>query len=178
LAMFRAPTSEGLDPETGQGDVFPDFTFGAHACEVAVDTETGEVTILKSVGAHDVGQSLNPQSVAGQIEGSALMGQGFALCEAIVQSNGVLVTPPFSDYLFPTAEDVPDTKAIILESRSGLGPFGAKGMGEPAFAPVAASIANAVADAIGVRVFELPITPERVIKALAPIPRPWSLAPR
>jgi len=105
--------------------------------------------------------------VAGQIEGSALMGQGFALCEEIVQRNGVLATPSFSEYLIPTAEDVPDIKAIILESRSGLGPFGAKGMGEPAFAPVAASIANAVADALGVRVFELPITPERVIDALA-----------
>ncbi len=104
--------------------------------------------------------------VAGQIEGSALMGQGFALCEEIVQRNGVLLTPSFSEYLIPTAEDMPETKAIILESRSGLGPFGAKGMGESAFAPVAASIANAVADAIGVRVFDLPITPERVIMAL------------
>lgn len=167
LAMFRAPTSEGLDPETGQGDVFPDFTFGAHACEVAVDIETGEVRVLKSIGAHDVGQSLNPQSVAGQIEGSALMGQGFALCEEIVQRNGVLMTPSLSEYLIPTSEDVPEIKSIILESRSGLGPFGSKGMGEPAFAPVAASIANAVADAISVRVFELPITPERVVKALA-----------
>jgi len=167
LAMFRAPTSEGLDPETGQGEVFPDFTYGAHACEVAVDTETGEVRVLKSVGAHDVGQSLNPQSVAGQIEGSALMGQGFALCEEIVQRDGVLLTPSLSEYLIPTSEDVPEIKAIVLESRSGLGPFGSKGMGEPAFAPVAASIANAVADAIGVRIFELPITPERVVKALA-----------
>ena len=167
LAMFRAPTSEGLDPETGQGEVFPDFTYGAHAVEVAVDTETGEVTVLKSVGAHDVGQALNPQSVAGQIEGSALMGQGFALCEQIIMQNGVLVTPSFSEYLIPTSEDVPETKAIILESRSGLGPFGAKGMGEPAFAPVAASIANAVADAIGVRIFDLPITPESVVTALA-----------
>lgn len=167
LAIFRAPTSNGLDPETGQGDVFPDFTYGAHACEVAVDSETGEVVVLKSVGAHDVGQSLNPQSVAGQIEGSALMGQGFALCEEVVQRDGVLMTPSLSEYLIPTSEDVPETKAIILESRSGLGPFGSKGMGEPAFAPVAASIANAVADAIGARIFELPISPERVIKALA-----------
>jgi CO/xanthine dehydrogenase Mo-binding subunit len=79
----------------------------------------------------------------------------------------VLVTPSFSEYLIPTSEDVPETKAIILESRSGLGPFGSKGMGEPAFAPVAASIANAVADAIGVRIFELPITSEKVINALA-----------
>ncbi len=99
------------------------------------NTETGEVAVLESVGAHDVGQSLNPQSVAGQIEGGALMGQGFASCEEIVQRNGVLVTPTFSEYLIPTSEDVPETKAIILESRSGLGPFGAKGMGEPAFAP-------------------------------------------
>jgi len=167
LAMFRAPTSAGLDPETGQGDVFPDFTYGAHAAEVAVDTETGEVRVLKSVGAHDVGQALNPQAVAGQIEGSALMGQGFALCEKIIMRDGVLVTPSLSEYLIPTAEDVPETKAIILESRSGLGPFGAKGMGEPAFSPVAASIANAVADAIGVRVFDLPITPEKVVEALA-----------
>ena len=167
LAMFKAPTSEGLDPETGQGEVFPDFTYGAHACDVAVDTETGEVTVLRSVGAHDVGQSLNPQSVAGQIEGSALMGQGFALCEEIVQRDGILLTPSLSEYLIPTSEDTPDTRAIIFESRSGLGPFGSKGMGEPAFAPVAASIANAVADAIGVRIFELPITPERVVRALA-----------
>lgn len=166
LAMFKAPTSEGLDPETGQGEVFPDFTYGAHAAEVAIDTETGEVTVLKSIGAHDVGQSLNPQSVAGQIEGSALMGQGFALCEEIVQRDGVLLTPSFSEYLIPTSEDVPDIRAIVLESRSGLGPFGSKGMGEPAFAPVAASIANAVADALGVRIFELPITPERVIEAV------------
>jgi CO/xanthine dehydrogenase Mo-binding subunit len=167
LAIFRAPTSDGIDPETGQGDVFPDFTYGAHAVEVAVDTETGEVTMLKSVGAHDVGQALNPQSVAGQIEGGALMGQGFALCEEIVMKDGVLMTPSFSEYLIPTSEDVPEIQAIVLESRSGLGPFGAKGMGEPAFAPVAASIANAVADAIGARVYDLPITPEKVVMALA-----------
>jgi CO/xanthine dehydrogenase Mo-binding subunit len=81
--------------------------------------------------------------------------------------DGVLMTPSFSEYLIPTSEDVPEIQAIVLESRSGLGPFGAKGMGEPAFAPVAASIANAVADAIGARVYDLPITPEKVVMALA-----------
>jgi CO/xanthine dehydrogenase Mo-binding subunit len=166
LSIFKAPFSDGIDPETGQGRVYPDFTFGAHAAEVAVDTETGEVTVLKSVGAHDIGQAINSAAVAGQIEGSALMGQGFALCEDMRIGEGGHETPSFSEYLIPTAEDVPEITAIILESRSGLGPFGAKGIGEPSLTPVAPSIANAVADAIGVRIHDLPITPEKVVKAL------------
>jgi len=167
LAIFRAPFTDGIDPETGAWRVFPVFAFGAHAVEVAVDTETGEVTVLKSAGAHDVGQAINPAAVAGQIEGSAIMGQGYALCEDMILEEGRLMTPSFSEYLIPTAEDVPMVEAIILESRSGFGPFGSKGIGEPAFAPVAAAIANAVANAIGVRIHELPITPERVVAALA-----------
>ncbi len=166
LAIFRADFSEGLDPETGQGRVFPDFTYGAQASLVAVDTETGEVTVLKSVGAHDVGQAVNLRVVEGQIEGSTLMGLGFALCEEMIYDHGRPITPSLSEYLIPTSEDVPDIRSIVLESRSGFGPFGAKGIGEPAYAPVAASIVNAVADAIGVRIFDLPITPEKVVKAV------------
>jgi CO/xanthine dehydrogenase Mo-binding subunit len=166
LAIFRAPFTDIIDPETGQGRVFPDFTYGAHAVELAVDTETGEVTVLKSVGAHDVGQAINPQAVEGQIEGGALMGQGYALSEELRYEEGRLVSPSFSEYLIPTSMDVPEIKSIILESRSGLGPFGAKGIGEPSLTPVAPAIANAVADAIGVRVFDLPITPEKVVAAL------------
>ena len=166
LAMFRAPFTGEIDPETGQGRVHPDYAFGAHAVEVAVDTETGEVTALKSIGAHDVGQAINPAAVAGQIEGGAAQGQGYALSEAMIYRDGELVTPSFSEYLIPTAMDMPRVQSIILESRSGLGPFGAKGIGEPALTPVAPAIANAVADAIGRRVFELPITPERIVMAL------------
>ena len=166
LAIFRAPFTGEIDPETGQGRVHPDYAFGAHAVEVAVDTETGEVTVLKSVGAHDVGQAINPAAVAGQIEGGAAQGQGYALSEAMIYRDGELVTPSFSEYLIPTAMDMPRVQSIILESRSGLGPFGAKGIGEPALTPVAPAIANAVADAIGRRVFELPITPERIVMAL------------
>ena len=166
LAMFRAPFTDEIDPETGQGRVHPDYVFGAHAIEVAVDTETGEVTVLKSIGAHDVGQAINPAAVAGQIEGGAAQGQGFALSEAMIYREGQLMTPSFSEYLIPTAMDMPKVQSIILESRSGLGPFGAKGIGEPALTPVAPAIANAVADAIGTRVFELPITPERVVAAI------------
>ncbi len=166
LSLFKAPTSDGLDPETGQGEVFPDFTYGAHAAQVSVDTDTGEVTVIKSVGAHDVGQAINLRAVEGQIEGSALMGQGFALSEELVLENGVLKNGSLSEYLIPTSEDVPEIQSIVLESRSGLGPFGSKGIGEPVFAPVAASIVNAVADAIGCRIFSLPLTPEKVLNAV------------
>ncbi|HEV2550819.1 MAG TPA: molybdopterin cofactor-binding domain-containing protein [Stellaceae bacterium] len=166
LAMFRAPFTDKIDPETGLGRVHPDYSFGAHAIEVAVDTETGEITVLKSIGAHDVGQAINPAAVEGQIEGGALQGQGYALSEEMIYDDGCLMTPSFSEYLIPTAMDTPPIRSIILESRSGLGPFGAKGIGEPALTPVAPAIANAVADAIGVRIPDLPITPEKVVKAL------------
>lgn len=166
LVIFRAPFTDGIDPETGQGRVHPDYAYGAQAVEVAVDTETGEVTVLKSVGAHDVGLAINPDAVAGQIEGGAAQGQGYALSEELRYEQGQLISPSFSEYLIPTAMDVPEYQAIILESRSGVGPFGAKGIGEPALTPVAPAIANAVADAIGVRVFDLPITPEKIVDAL------------
>ena len=166
LAIFRAPFGEFLDPETGQGQAHPDYAYGAHAVEVSVDVETGEVEVLKSVAAHDVGQCINPAAVEGQIQGGAQNGQGYALSEEMLYEEGRLVTPSFSEYLMPTAMDMPKVECIILESRSGVGPFGAKGIGEPAMTAVAPAIANAVADAIGVRVFEMPITPERVVTAL------------
>ena len=166
LSMFRAPFTDNLDPETGQGQAHPDYAYGAHAVEVAVDMDTGEVEVLKSVAAHDVGQSINPAAVEGQIQGGAQNGQGYALSEEMLYEEGRLITPSFSEYLMPTAMDMPKVECIILESRSGVGPFGAKGIGEPAMTPVAPAIANAVADAIGVRVFEMPITPERVVRAL------------
>ena len=166
LAMFRAPFTDTLDPETGQGQAHPDYAYGAHAVEVAVDIETGEVEVLRSVAAHDVGQCINPAAVEGQIQGGAQNGQGYALSEEMLYEEGRLITPSFSEYLMPTAMDMPKVECIILESRSGVGPYGAKGIGEPAMTPVAPAIANAVADAIGVRVFEMPITPERIVQAL------------
>ena len=166
LAMFRAPFTDTLDPETGQGQAHPDYAYGAHAVEVAVDVETGEVEVLRSVAAHDVGQCINPAAVEGQIQGGAQNGQGYALSEEMLYEEGRLITPSFSEYLMPTAMDMPKVECIILESRSGVGPYGAKGIGEPAMTPVAPAIANAVADAIGVRVFEMPITPERIVQAL------------
>jgi len=166
LALFTAPFTDGIDPETGQGDVFPDFTFGTQAVEVAVDTETGEVTVLKSVACHDIGRAINPAAVVGQIAGGSHQGLGYALTEEYVMESGVTKTPSLAEYLIPTSLDFPTTKVIILESGSGLGPFGAKGIGEPALTPAAPAVANAVADAIGVRIHELPFTPKRVLAAL------------
>jgi len=166
LALFKAPFSVRLDPENLQGDIFPDFTFGAQAVEVAVDTETGEITLLKSVACHDVGRAINPVAVEGQIQGGSVQGLGYALMEEVQVREGVIQTPSLSEYLIPTSRDIPTTKAIILESGTGVGPFGAKGIGEPSLTPAAPAVANAVADAIGVRIYDLPLTPEKVLAAL------------
>ncbi|MEA3376494.1 MAG: xanthine dehydrogenase family protein molybdopterin-binding subunit [Chloroflexota bacterium] len=166
LALFTAPFTDQLDPDDLHGDLFPDFTFSAHAVEVAVDTETGEITLLKSVGCHDVGRAINPTAVEGQIQGGSAQGIGWALMEEVQVDEGVTQTPSLSEYLIPTAKDLPKTQAIILESGTGVGPFGAKGIGEPSLTPAAPAVANAVADAIGVRIPDLPITPEKVVEAL------------
>ena len=166
LALFRAPFTARLNPEDLQGDIFPDFTFGAHAVEVAVDTETGEITLLKSVACHDVGRAINPAAVEGQIQGGSAQGLGYALMEEVQVREGIIETPSLSEYLIPTSRDIPITKAIILESGTGVGPFGAKGIGEPSLTPAAPAVANAVANAIGIRIHNLPLTPERVLAAL------------
>ena len=166
LAMFKAPFTDPIDPETGQGRVFPDFTFGAFAAEVAVDTETGEVTLLKAAASHDVGRAINRAAAEGQIAGGGMQGLGYALMEDLIVKEGVIQTPSLSEYLIPTSMDFPSIKVILLESGTGAGPFGAKGIGEPSLTPAAPAVASAVADAIGVRIHELPLTPERVLAAI------------
>jgi len=166
LAMFKAPFKDPMDPETGQGDVFPDFTFGAYAVEAAVDTETGEVTVLKAAACHDIGRAINKAAVEGQIAGGGMQGLGYALMENLIVKEGVIQTPSLSEYLIPTSKDFPTTTVIALESGTGVGPFGAKGIGEPSLTPAAPAVASAVADAIGVHIHELPLTPERVLAAI------------
>jgi CO/xanthine dehydrogenase Mo-binding subunit len=166
LAMFKAPFTGPIDPETGQGQIWPDFTFGAQAVEVAVDTETGEVRLLKSVACHDIGRAINPAAVEGQIQGGASQGLGYALMEDLAVEQGRIRAASFSEYLIPTSCDFPETQAIILESGTGLGPFGAKGIGEPSLTPAPAAVANAVANALGLRIPDLPLTPDRVLAAL------------
>jgi len=166
LAQFNAPFTDGLDPETGQGDIWPDFTFGAQAVEVAVDVETGEIELLKSAACHDVGRAINPAAVQGQICGGSHQGLGYAMMEDFELQEGIIKTPSLAEYLIPTVLDFPSTEVIILESGTGVGPFGAKGIGEPALTPAAPAVANAVADALGVRIAQIPLTPKRVLGAV------------
>jgi CO/xanthine dehydrogenase Mo-binding subunit len=166
VALFKAPFRNLTQYERIEGKVFPDFTFGSHAVEVAVDEETGKIQVLKLVSCYDVGRAINQLSVEGQMEGGAIYGMGYGLTEEVIIEKGVTITPSFSEYLVPTSMDVPEVQTIILESGDGVGPFGAKGVGEPSLCSVAPAIANAVYDAVGVRIYDLPITPEKVLKAI------------
>lgn len=166
VALFKAPFRTLSQFERIEGDVFPDFTFGTHGVEVAVDEETGKVQVLRIVSCYDVGRAINRLSVEGQIEGGAIYGMGYALTEEVILKEGRTLTPSFSEYLLPTSMDVPELETILIESGDGVGPFGAKGIGEPSVCSVAPAIANAVYDAIGERIRELPLTPERIVNAL------------
>src|SRR3989440_2151260 len=166
LGVYHAPAGEPVDLAKGSGKVFPDYTFGAHAAEVEVDTETGVVRVLQYAAAHDVGRAINPQSVEGQIQGGAVQGLGYGLMEEVVLERGINLTTSFATYLIPTAADVPDVRAVVVESGEGLGPFNARGIGEPPIGPPAAAIANAIEDATGARLMRLPITAERVARGL------------
>ena len=166
LATFHAEQAPPVDLATGQGRTFPDFTYGCHAAEVEVDTETGAVRLLKYAACHDVGQAINPQSVEGQIQGGAVMGIGQALTEEVVVENGNNLSTLFAAYLIPTSLDLPDVQAVIVESGEGKGPFQARGIGEPPTGPPPAAIASAIHNAVGVRLTDLPMTPERIVRAL------------
>ena len=141
--------------------------YGAHIAKVAVDPETGEVRVLDYVAVHDVGFPINPAEVEGQIYGGVTQGIGWALFEGFVyDENGQLLTSTLMDYALPHSHDVPNITAVMVRIPSALGPFGAKGVGEPPVVPVGATIANAVRDAIGQRMTDLPITSERVFSVL------------
>ncbi len=170
FSIYQAPAGQVMDFETGQGKVFPDFTFGSQAAEVEVDERTGEVAVRALTACYDVGRAINRNSVEGQMEGGAAMGLGYALLEEDRVVEGVTVTPNLMTYLIPTALDVPDVTTIVLESGEGMGPWGARGIGEPAMVPTAPAIANAVRDAVGVRLTRLPITPERLWRAMQDAP--------
>jgi CO/xanthine dehydrogenase Mo-binding subunit len=144
----------------------PSFQTCTIIAEVEVDTETGIVHVLKCTGIQDVGKCINPLALEGQIEGGIVMGVGYALTEGLQYKAGEVENPNLVDYKIPTALDVPDIRLILIEEPDPTGPFGAKGAGEACLVPVAPAIANAIYDAIGVRIKELPITPEKVLKAL------------
>jgi CO/xanthine dehydrogenase Mo-binding subunit len=162
-AQFNAPFTDVPISEMITGHTFADFTFGAYAVAVAVDVETGAVTLEKVVACYDVGRSINILNVEGQIEGGGVTSIGYALTENLVVEQGCLKSHSFAEYLLPTAADVPDIETILIESGSGIGPYGAKGVGEPSGNAMAPAITNAICDAVGARITQLPATAERVL---------------
>ncbi len=157
-----------LPDATKYGNISPAYPFACHIAEVQVDVETGEVEVLNYWAAHDVGRVLNQQTLEGQVEGGVLMGIGWALMEHMEVKDGRVLNPNFHDYYVPTAKDTPkgNIHSIFIESIDPNGPFGAKGIGEPSLNPVPAAVANAVFDAVGVRITDLPLSPHKILKGI------------
>jgi CO/xanthine dehydrogenase Mo-binding subunit/CO/xanthine dehydrogenase FAD-binding subunit len=150
----------------GYEDVSPTYSFAAQAVEVDVDLSTGKVSVLKVVAAHDSGTILNPVTARGQVEGGVVMGLGAVLSEELLYEGGRTVNTSFVDYAMPRAADAPEIETIFLEQADEAGPFGAKGLGEITMLPTGAALANAVAHALGTRLRDAPITPDRVLAAI------------
>jgi xanthine dehydrogenase molybdenum-binding subunit len=159
------------NPVVGRGSVqdmnpSPITSFTVQVAEVAVDPETGEVQLRRFTTAHDVGKVLNPVDHQGQIEGAVMQGIGYGLSEDLGVEEGKVATVSFGDYKIPNIKDIPELNTVVLESEMGPGPYHAKGIGENPIGPAAPAIANAVDDAVGVRIRDLPITAEKVYRAL------------
>ncbi len=161
------PKTTLLDPDTMAGDPYEIYSYATTTAEVEVNTETGEVRVLSVVSAHDVGQPINISNVEGQIEGGVAMGLGFAVMEECLIEDGQLLNTNFSKYLIPTTLDTPDIHAIAVTSEGTAGPFGAKGVGEPALIPTIPAVTAAIENALGVTFTTLPITPQRILETLA-----------
>ena len=164
---WYAAATTTWDEATGQGNPYITYAWATNVAKVKVDRETGEVTVLKVWSAHDVGKAVNPTLAEGQIEGGIAQGMGYALTEQmLMDSAGRFLNTDLATYVIPTAADQPEMEAILVEHAFPDGPFGAKGFAEQPLMGIAPAIANAVRDAVGVRITELPLTPERVWKAL------------
>jgi CO/xanthine dehydrogenase Mo-binding subunit len=144
----------------------PITSFHAQVAEVSVDPETGEVKLLRLTTAHDVGRIINPIGHQGQINGSVMQGIGFALMEDLPAEEGRITTLSFGEYKMPTMKDIPELRTVLLESESGIGPYKIKGIGENPISTVAPAIINAIDDAVGIRIMDLPVTPEKVYRAV------------
>ena len=158
--------SPQFNPVTYEGYPAPALVFGTHLAEVEVDPDTGKVEVLNFVAAHDLGRAINPLLVEGQIEGGAAQGIGWALMENVQFENGEIVNPNFHDYKLLTIKDIPKITSLLVETIDPNGPFGAKGIGECAMVPTAPAIVNAIYDAVGVRIKDLPATTEKIYMGL------------
>lgn len=160
---YRAPATVPLGQS---GDAHFAYGFATQAVQVEVDLITGEVQVLRVVAAHDVGRAINPLAIEGQIEGGVMMGIGYALTEEFRVEKGVVKSDNLAQYKIPTIRYMPQVYSIILEYRTSEGPFGAKGIGEATAVPTAPAILNAIYNACGARLTQVPATPQRVLQAL------------
>jgi 4-hydroxybenzoyl-CoA reductase subunit alpha len=164
---YYPPAKEPTTLLKEDGNFSPAYSFMTQAAEVEVDTKTGKIKVLKMVASHDCGRAINPMLVEGQLEGSVVGGMGQALYEDVITDKGQVLNPSFLDYGIPTAMEVPSILSVEVETNDPEGPFGAKESGEGTQLAPAPAIINAIYDAIGVRFKTLPVTPEKVLKALA-----------
>jgi CO/xanthine dehydrogenase Mo-binding subunit len=162
---FKANTTS-VNLETGEGSPYWPYTFSVNKAVVEVDDETGKVDVIEVIACHDSGKIINPMLAEGQIEGGCAMGVGYAIMEEVIFSKGVIKNSNFNDYIIPTSKDVPKIKTLFVEELEDSGPYGAKGLGEPSMIATAPAVINAIYDAVGVRIYDLPASPEKVMKAL------------
>ena len=155
-----------FNPVTSEGHYTPAHSFGAQVAEVAVDRETGQVRVVQMGGAYDCGTPINPMHVEGQVEGATIGGLGQALYENLVTEGGLVMNPSLLEYKVPTALDVPSLPIALVDNTDPEGPFGAKGIAEGCQIASSPAIANAIDHAVGIRIKDLPITPEKILEAL------------
>jgi CO/xanthine dehydrogenase Mo-binding subunit len=163
---WAVPPPTTFDLTTGQGEAYICYSFSANIVEVEVDTETGETRVLRVHSGHDTGRVINPTTGEGQVEGGVVQGLGYALVEEHATREGRILNDQFSTYIIPTTLDTPEIRSILVEDEFPWGPYGAKGLGETPIIAVAPAVTNAIAHAVGVRLNEIPATPERVWTAL------------
>jgi len=165
--QYVPPKTTPYDRETGRSN--PNFAYGymAQIADVEVDVETGHITVMRVISAHDVGKAINPQLIVGQVEGAVVQAVGYAVMENLISQDGRILNPYLSTYLIPTVLDIPhEVKPVILEYADPRGPWGARGMAEMPFITLAPAVAAALHDATGIWFDQIPLTPERVVMTL------------
>ncbi len=164
---YQPPNVSMVHPDTKVGNVSCAYPFVTQIAEVAVNRETGEVKLLNIVSSHDVGKAINPMMAEGQVYGAVAMGIGFAMMESMMEGDGSVRNQSFKHNYMPRMTEMPPITSLLIESNDPNGPYGAKGLGEPALTAIAPAIANAIYDAVGVRLRNLPITSEKVLEAMS-----------
>jgi CO/xanthine dehydrogenase Mo-binding subunit len=160
---WYTPGPEKLSSETGKGNAYPTYSYGTSVIELNVDTQTGKINVEKITAAYEIGKAINPQIVKGQFYGGILQGLGYAIIEEVRNKDGYLETKNFDDFLIPSSLDMPEMEVTIYESEDPVGPFRAKSVGELGIELVAPGVANALYNATGKRIRELPLNLERVL---------------